>query len=194
MFLNRLYNSVLDYASKPIYNYFLAFIAFIESCIFPIPVDVFLITACLARSKNAYFYAIICTIFSVLGGILGYFLGSLAFESFFLPILKFYNALDQYDLVKNLYTKYDAYIVFIAGFTPIPYKIFALAAGTFNVNLIIFILMSFLGRALRFFLIAILLKHFGIKMKYWIEKYLAWLTLLIVAIVLMAIIIIKFSI
>lgn len=170
------YDWVLSWADRPGGVWALAGIAFAESSFFPIPPDILLIPLCLAAPKRAFWYAGLCTAASVLGGMAGYAIGLLFFESVGGGIIEFYSLGDFFSRVGDLYAQYAAGFVVVAGFTPIPYKVFTIAAGFFEVNFPIFVVASIVGRGGRFFLVAGLLRCFGEPMKDFIDRYFNWLT------------------
>ena len=151
-----------DVAAKPIAEKTLCFISMIESIIFPIPVDPFLAALTLAIPKKAFKFAIYCTIGSVIGGIFGWFLGYLigpSIEALMLYIPWFTE--EKFNAVKFAYKENGMLIVFLGAFTPLPYKIITITSGMAELNIIAFIVMSFLGRGIRFFLVSYLVKFFG---------------------------------
>ncbi|MDP2654249.1 MAG: YqaA family protein [Candidatus Omnitrophota bacterium] len=177
LWARRLYNWVIHWASTPYAVPALFIVAFVESSIFPIPPDVLLMAMALGRPAQAFFYAFICSLGSVIGGLLGYVIGYFLWEaarSFFIP-----NVFSQelFDLVQKKYELYSFWVVFIAAFTPIPYKIFTIAGGVCHINLGGFILASAIGRSARFFIVATILYFLGEKAKRFIEKHFEWLTL-----------------
>ncbi len=176
--LRRLYDWTMQLATKPLANYFLAFIAFIESSVFPIPPDVLVIPMVLANRKRAWRIATICTVASVLGGALGYVIGSFFFEVVGQPILDFYSYSDKFDSFKAGYNEWGGWIVAFFGLTPFPYKVITIASGVTQLDFLIFIIASVLSRAARFFLVAGLLWKFGEPIRTFIEKYLGLLTFL----------------
>ena len=169
--IRKLYDWVLSWSQSPYAIWVLGILAFIESSFFLIPPDVLLMALCISKSDKAWRYALVCSVGSVLGGLFGYYIGVFAFDSIGLPILEFYGAMDRYEWLSQLYQKYDAIVVFIAGFTPIPYKVFTISAGVFQVNLFVFILASIVSRSLRFLIIAALLKRYGDSIKDMIDRY-----------------------
>lgn len=169
--LHRLYNWVLHWAETPYGVPALFLLAFAESSFFPVPPDVLLIALALSIPTRAFRYALVCTVGSVLGGMVGYGLGSVFFDLIGLPILRFYGYEAGYATVKALYDQYGTWAVFIAGFTPIPYKVFTIASGAFHFPFIKFLLASMGSRAARFFLVSTLIWWFGPKIKHFIEKY-----------------------
>ena len=148
----------------------LAAVAFAESIFFPIPPDLLLIPIALANVKKAFRYAAICLIFSVLGGIGGYFVGLFFMDVLGLNIISFYGLEDKYKEVQLLYEKYNVFIVILAGLTPLPYKLCTLTAGAFYLNFPLFLIASIIGRGARFFLVAGLIRIFGEKVRYFLEK------------------------
>ncbi|MBS3111812.1 DedA family protein [Candidatus Woesearchaeota archaeon] len=135
----------------------LFFLAFIESSFFPIPPDLLLITLGLADPSKVFFYALICTIGSVSGGIFGYLIGSYGGR----PILEKLFSKQKVDKVHNIFEKYEWWVIFLAGFTPMPYKLFTIGAGAFYIDFKKFVFASIFGRGSRFFLIAVLIYYFG---------------------------------
>jgi len=170
------YDWVLSWADRPGGPWALAGISFAESSFFPIPPDILLIPLCLSKPRRAFWYAGLCTVASVLGGMLGYLIGRVFFESIGGPIVDFYGLTEGFDRVGALYAAWAALAVAGAGFTPIPYKVFTIAAGLFEINFPVFVAASFLGRGGRFFLVAGLLRLFGEPMKEFVDRYFNWLT------------------
>lgn len=179
-YLRRLKAWVEGYAEKPHAESALFVIAFAESSFFPIPPDVLLIAMAVMVPKRAFRYALVCSIGSVLGGVFGYFLGWAFFEALGQPILSLYGAMGHYETVKGLYAEHAFWAILAAGFTPIPYKVFTIAAGTFEVPLTTLIAASILGRSGRFFLVAALFYFFGAPIKRFIDKYFEILSVLFV--------------
>jgi membrane protein YqaA with SNARE-associated domain len=163
-FFGSFVNSILN-SNYPIVG--LSILSFAESFFFPIPPDVVYIPLAILNPKNAFFYAFITTFFSVLGGIFGYYLGKIGGR----PLIKKIVSEEKLYQVKLFYGKYDFLAVIIGGFTPIPYKIFSISAGIFDINLKKFILASIIGRGGRFFLVCILIFFFGSRIKYFLENY-----------------------
>ena len=169
--LKRLYFKILELSAKPRSEWFLALVSFSESSIFPIPPDVLLLPMTLARPLKWVRLALITTIFSVLGGLLGYFIGMYLWDSFGEQIIKIYHLEENYNLFKNNYNDNGAIIVFLAGFTPIPYKLITIASGGLKLNIFTFLIASILSRGLRFFIVAGLIRLLGPVAKNYIEKY-----------------------
>lgn len=155
---------------------FLALIAFVESSVFPIPPDVLLIPMVLAAREKAWRYALVATIASVAGGLAGYGIGALLFDTLGHPILDLYGYADKFHAFQGWYHANGGWIVFGAGLTPFPYKVVTIASGTVHLDLTTFMLASVLSRGLRFFLVAGLLWYFGPPIRLFIEANLGWLT------------------
>jgi membrane protein YqaA with SNARE-associated domain len=136
---------------KPYIVYLLAVISFLESIIFPVPIDIFTFTLASAHPKKWFTYAWVATVFSVLGAVAGYYLGFFLFDSFGAALIEFYGYEEEFQKVLELFEKNTFLVIFTAAFTPIPYKVFTLAGGALEVNLFSFIISSILGRGLRFF-------------------------------------------
>ena len=170
-YMRRLKAWVESYAEKPYAEWALFVIAFTESSFFPIPPDVLLIAMAVTVPKKAFRYAAITSIGSVLGGIFGYFIGWAFFEAIGQPILNFYGAMGHYEHVQQLYSEHAFWAILAAGITPIPYKVFTIAAGTFGVSIWTMIVASLIGRSLRFFAVAALFYFFGAPIKRFIDKY-----------------------
>jgi membrane protein YqaA with SNARE-associated domain len=175
--LRQLYHWTLKLARHRHANIWLAFIAFIESSFFPIPPDVLLIPMALANRARAFFYAFICTFASVAGGLGGYFIGHFLFDAIGKKILAIYGYESQFATLQEWYQIWGWWIVFAAGFTPLPYKVFTIASGVVGMNPWSFTLASIVSRGGRFFLEAILLWRYGAPIQTFIERYLGLLTL-----------------
>ncbi|MGL1932746.1 MAG: DedA family protein [Desulfotalea sp.] len=169
--VRRTYDTCMEWISKPFGIWVLFLIAFVESSIFPIPPDVFLIALCVALPKKSFKFAAVCTLGSVLGGMFGYGLGFWFMDSLGQMIMELYSLADKYQQVQAFYQKYDVWAVGAAGFTPIPYKLFTISAGFFQLDFFAFVLVSIVSRAARFFLVAVLIWKFGAPIKIFIEKY-----------------------
>lgn len=148
--------------------YILAALAFAESSFFPIPPDTLMIPMALINPALSLFYALITTISSVLGGIFGYFIGNKGGK----PVVNRIISENKLYQVKLLYQKYDVWAILVAGFSPIPYKIFTISAGLFDLDIKRFVIASFFGRGGRFFLVGTLIFIFGEKIKYFLNRYL----------------------
>ena len=179
MILKKLYNKILLISAKPKAEVFLGTIAFTESSFFPIPPDLLLLPMALARPLKWLRLAIITTFFSVLGGIFGYFIGVFLWDTIGQSIIEFYHLENQFDLFKKNYNEKGALIVFIAGFTPIPYKLITISSGGMHLDLITFIIASFISRGARFFILTGIIRLFGDAAKKLIDKYFSILTLIL---------------
>ncbi|MEP2102836.1 MAG: YqaA family protein [Parasphingorhabdus sp.] len=176
--LKRLYDWMLDKAGHPQATKWLAGISFAESSFFPIPPDVMLAPMCLAKPKRAYWYAFICTVSSVLGALLGYAIGFFLFETIGIAILDFYGMGEKFDTFAQNFNEQGWIVVLLAGFTPLPFKVITIAAGSTAMPLYVLIFAAIIARSARFFLVAVLLAKFGAPMKDWIDKNFALATTL----------------
>lgn len=168
--LRRLYDWVLELAAKPWAPKALAAVSFIESSIFPIPPDAMLVPMCLAKPKRAYYYAFICTIASVLGGLLGYAIGALLYDTLGQFLIKLYGYGDKLEAFRAAYAEWGGWIILIKGATPIPYKVVTIASGFAGYNLLWFTILSIITRGIRFFAIAAILYYWGEPAREFIEK------------------------
>jgi len=180
-----LYDRTLVYSKHPKAPVYLSILSFIESSFFPFPPpDAMLAPMCLANRKKAWRYALLTTIMSVLGGLFGYLIGYFAFEMIE-PILKSVGYWDKYETIKGWFLEWGIGVVFIAGFSPIPYKLITIASGALGMALIPFILASLVGRASRFYLVAGLIYLGGEKMEANLRKHidtLGWLMVILIVI------------
>lgn len=183
---------VENFADKPYASLALFLIAFMESSFFPIPPDVLLIAIALLKPSFSFRYAIVCSVGSVLGGMFGYLLGFQFYELIGRKIIEFYHLQDEYIAVKSMYDKNAFIAIAIAGFTPIPYKVFTIAAGAFQINFHTLVIASALSRSARFFLVAGLIYFFGPKIKTFIDKYFDWLTIIFVILLVLGFVLIKY--
>ena len=169
--LRRVYDWMIELAAHPKAPWALAIVSFAESSFFPIPPDVMLIPMAISERSKAWAYAAICTIASVLGGIAGYFIGYALFEAVGEPILNFYDP-DKiaWNKFKSLYEEWGFWIVFAAGFSPLPYKIFTIASGVVALNFPVFVVASAISRGGRFFVVSGLLYWFGPPIRAFIER------------------------
>ena len=172
------YDYMIDLASREKALYFLFVVAFIESSFFPIPPDIMLIPMVLATPSKAWKIAGVATAASVLGGYFGYIIGVFFFDLIAKPVLAFYGYLHQFDVFKDYYHQWGAWIVFGAGITPFPYKVVTLASGVVHLDIWVFGIASVIARGMRFYLVAWLLKKYGEPMKVFIEKNLGLLSVL----------------
>lgn len=190
--LRRLYDWVLSWAETPYGTWALFLLAFCESSFFPIPPDILLIALAVAVPKKSLKYALICSAGSVLGGCFGYLIGWQFMASIGSPIVDFYGLEAKVEYIGALYNKYDAWAVGVAGFTPIPYKVFTIAAGVFKINFSVFVLTSLVSRSARFFIVGGLIYIFGSKIKGFIEKYFNILAVAFTVLLVLGFVVIKY--
>ena len=175
--LRRLYDWCIDAAHKPYALWVMGFVSFIESSFFPIPPDAMLIPMSIARPEKAYFYAGLCTVTSVAGGVLGYFIGAVLYDSVGLWLINLYGYGSKVEAFREAYATWGTWIILLKGVTPIPYKIVTIASGFAGYNLLLFILLSFVARGMRFYLAAFLLHRYGEQARVHIEQRLGfWVT------------------
>jgi len=172
LMFKKLYNKTLALSSHKNAEYFLYSVSFIESSFFPIPPDAMLIPMAMAKPDKSWRYAFLTTIFSVLGGILGYLIGFLAFNFIFELIIQNFGYEQQYHILETWFDKWGILLVFIAGFTPVPYKLFTIASGSLNLNFPAFVVISCVSRGLRFFLVSGFIYYFGARLEKAIYKWL----------------------
>ena len=170
--LKRIYDWCIDAAHKPYALWIMGAVSFAESSFFPVPPDVMLIPMSLARPQRAWLYAAVCTITSVLGGILGYAIGALLFDSVGHWLIQVYGLGDKVDAFRASYAEWGAVIILLKGLTPIPYKLVTITSGFAGYNLLLFVLFSVIARGGRFFIVAILLNRYGDWIRVKIEKHL----------------------
>ena len=169
--LRGLYDWVLHWAATPYGTWALFLLALSESSFFPIPPDVLLIALAVAIPEKSFKYALICSVGSVLGGCLGYLIGWQFMTSIGERIISFYGLNQKVAYIAELYSAYDAWAIGIAGFTPIPYKVFTISAGAFKINFWVFLLASIVSRSARFFLVGGLIYIFGSQIKSFIDRH-----------------------
>ena len=150
---------------------YLAALSFAESSVFPIPPDVLLAPMVLARPNNAWRYALLTTVASVLGGCLGYVLGVFLFSTVGEAIIEFYHAQTKFIMTQQWFGRYGTWVILIAGFTPLPYKLFTISAGLVSMPLLPFVVASIVGRGARFFLVAGLIYWGGASLESFIRRY-----------------------
>ena len=190
-FFRFLYDWTLKKSSHPKAKWFLAIIAFSESSFFPIPPDIILIPMIIAKKTKAWLYAFICTFSSVLGGVTGYVIGYFFYTSIGILIVEAYGLSESFNSFEQYYNNYGIWIVLGAGFTPFPFKFITIASGVFNLNIILFIIVSIFARGLRFYLIAILLFIFGERIKKILDNYFNLLTILFFILLIGSVLLIK---
>lgn len=170
--LKRIYDWCIDAAHKPYALWIMGAVSFAESSFFPVPPDVMLIPMSLARPQRAWVYAAVCTVTSVLGGLLGYAIGALLFDSVGHWLIQVYGLGDKVEAFRASYAEWGAVIILLKGLTPIPYKLVTITSGFAGYNLILFTLCSIVARGGRFFIVAILLNRYGDWIRVKIEKHL----------------------
>jgi len=180
-----IYSAILKWAKHKHAERYLAGVSFAESSFFPIPVDVMLAPMVLADKDRAWRLAAITTVMSVIGGVFGYLIGAFFFDAYGEQILNYFRAHDTFEAIKAKYAAHGVLIILLAGFTPIPYKIFTITSGVLGIAFLPFVLLSLVGRGARFFMVAGLVKLGGDKLEETIHKQvelLGWSTLGLVAI------------
>jgi len=201
--IKQLYNWVLSWAHSPYGAMALFVLAFIESVFFPIPPDILLIAMAMGSITKSFRFALICTIGSVAGAIVGYYVGHFSWlnsSGEFTPLANlFFDNIpgfthELYNNIKLLFNEWDFWIIFTAGFTPIPYKVFTITSGAFDMNIFMFILASVISRGARFFLVAWLIWKYGPSIKNFIEKYFNWVALGFTAMLIGGFVLIKYSV
>ena len=191
---NTLYKKCLDLAAHKSSKYYLAAVSFIESSFFPIPPDVMVVPMVISKKDDFIKIFLITTIFSVLGGILGYFIGAFFFD-IGMQVVTFYGYEDKLISLKNNLINSEGFyawlgILFLAGFTPLPYKVFTIASGLIGFNILIFIVISLISRGLRFFIVSYLSYKFGNLFTKFMEKHGSkWFTIIGILIVIIGVII-----
>ena len=191
---NTLYKKCLDLAAHKSSKFYLALVSFMESSFFPIPPDVMVIPMVISKKDDFLKIFIITTIFSVLGGILGYFIGAFFFD-LGMQVITFYGYQDKLISLKNNLINNEGFyawlsILFLAGFTPLPYKVFTIASGLIGFNILIFVLISLISRGLRFFIVSYLSYKFGDLFSQFMEKHGSkWFTIIGILIVIIGLII-----
>ena len=183
-FVKKLYDWVLSWSESKWGALALFVLAFAESSFFPVPPDVLLIALCIGATAKSFRFAAICPLGSVLGALVGYAIGHYAWiapDGSYTALADWCYAHifspEKFNEVKALYDKWNFWIVFTAGFTPLPYKLFTISGGLFSINLPMFVVASIVSRGLRFFLVAGLIWKFGAPIKSFIDKYFNWLAI-----------------
>lgn len=190
--LRRIYDWTMSLAGTRHADRALASVSFIESSFFPIPPDVLLIPMVIRRRSDWFKLALICTAASVLGAFLGYAIGMFLFEAIGRPILAFYGKEDAFEQVAGWYNSWGGWGVLFAAITPFPYKVLTIFSGATGLNFIVFTVVSIIGRAFRFFLVAFLLKLYGEPIRLFIEKYLGLLFTLFMVLLIGGFYLVKF--
>ena len=191
-FLHLLYDWTMRLANNPRAIWLLGFVSFIEAIFFPIPPDVLLIPMILANIKRAWLYAFVTTITSVIGGLVGYAIGYLAYEQIAEPLLLSLGKQAAMNLFSISINENGFLIVLTAGISPIPFKVVSVMSGFTQMPVFVFLLSALLGRATRFFVVATLLKYYGEAIKNFIETYLGWLFLFFIALIVLGTMVLDF--
>jgi len=182
--LRRLYDWCLGAAHKPHAMWTMSAVAFAESSFFPVPPDFMLIPMALARPDRAYIMAVWCTVASVVGGIFGYAIGALLYDSLGAWLIHLYGYGEKVEAFRSAYAQWGAWIILLKGLTPIPYKIVTITSGFAGYNLGLFIIFSIISRGTRFFVLAFLLHRYGERARHIIERQLGlWATALAAVVV-----------
>ena len=183
--LRRIYDWCIEAAHKPYALWIMGAVSFAESSFFPVPPDVMLIPMSLARPQRAWLYAVICTVTSVLGGIVGYAIGAGLYDSVGQWLMHLYGLTDKVEAFRASYAEWGAWIIIGKGLTPIPYKLVTITSGFAGYNIWLFVLSSVIARGGRFFIVAILLNRYGDAIRAQIEKRLGmWVAIGVAVIVL----------
>ncbi|MDD2326013.1 MAG: DedA family protein [Alphaproteobacteria bacterium] len=181
--VRSLYDWTLRQAEGPYASFVLFAVAFAESSFFPIPPDVLLLPMTLARRERAWRYALICTLGSVIGGLLGYAIGALLYESVGQWIIQTYHMQEAFQRFHDEFNEWGVYVILAKGLTPIPFKLVTIASGVAALPLVPFVLAAVVTRAARFYLVAGLVRKFGEPIRTFVEKYLNWVALGILVVI-----------
>jgi membrane protein YqaA with SNARE-associated domain len=182
--LRRLYDWCVDAAGRPYATWLLGAISFAESSFFPVPPDTMLIPMSLARPDRAYTFALVCTLTSVAGGILGYAIGALLYDSLGHWLIQLYGADNKVEALRAAYAQWGSLFILIKGLTPIPYKLVTITSGFAGYSFTLFVLLSLVTRGARFYLLAFLLHRYGDEARHIIERRLGfWVTVSAVVLV-----------
>jgi membrane protein YqaA with SNARE-associated domain len=182
--LRRLYDWCVAAADKPYAAWLMGALAFAESSIFPIPPDVMLIPMSLARPRRAFAFATLCTVTSVAGGLLGYAIGALLYDSVGQWLIHLYGYGDKVEVFREQYARWGTWIIILKGLTPIPYKVVTITAGFAGFSIGLFVICSIIARGMRFYLVAFLLNRYGDRARAIIEERLTfWVTISAVVLV-----------
>ena len=168
--LRRMYDWCIDAAHKPYALWIMGFVSFAESSFFPIPPDIMLLPMSLARPQRAWWFATICTVTSVAGGVVGYAIGALLYNSLGQWLMQIYGLTDKVESFRASYAEWGAVIILLKGLTPIPYKLVTITSGFAGYNIWLFILCSIVARGGRFFVVAVLLNRYGDVIRTELEK------------------------
>jgi membrane protein YqaA with SNARE-associated domain len=182
--LRRLYDWCIAAADKPYATWLMGAVSFLESSVVPVPPDAMLIPMSLARPDQAWFYATVCTLTSVAGGVLGYFIGAALYDSVGLWVMNLYGLTDKVESFRAAYAQWGSWIILLKGLTPIPYKLVTIASGFAGYSFIMFVLLSLVARGMRFFAVAFLLNRYGAQARAIIEERLGfWVSIAAIALV-----------
>lgn len=182
--LRNMYDWCVAAAGKPYATWLMGIVSFVESSFFPVPPDAMLIPMGLARPDRAWFYATVCTLTSVAGGVLGYLIGAALYDSIGQWLIQIYGYGEKAEAFREAYRQYGAWIIVLKGLTPIPYKIVTITSGLADYPILPFILLSFVARGMRFYLLAFLIHRYGIRARAIIEERLGfWVALAAIVIV-----------
>jgi membrane protein YqaA with SNARE-associated domain len=182
--LRRVYDWCIEAAHKPYALWLMGAVSFAESSFFPIPPDTMLIPMSLARPERAWTYATVCTLTSVAGGVLGYAIGSVLYDTVGHWLIHLYGYGDKVEAFRAAYARYGAVIILVKGLTPIPYKIVTITSGFAGYNIWLFILCSIVARGMRFYFTALVLNRYGVRVRAIIEERLGlWFTIGVVVLV-----------
>jgi membrane protein YqaA with SNARE-associated domain len=168
--IRRLYDWCIAAADKPYATWLMGFVSFVESSFFPIPPDVMLIPMSLARPDRAFYYATVCTVTSVAGGVLGYLIGALLYDSVGQWVMHLYGLDKKVEGFRESYAYWGTWVILIKGVTPIPYKLVTILSGFAGYNLLMFVLLSCVARGVRFYALAFLLNRYGVQARVIIEE------------------------
>jgi len=193
-FVRRLYDWVLSLSESPYGTLALFLLAVAEASFFPIPPDVLLLALAVGAPHRALWFSLVCTLGSLIGAAAGYLLGLEFYELIGRRIIEVYGAQERYSQVAELYREWDAVAIAVAGFTPIPYKVFTIAAGAFQINFVTFLLASIVSRGARFFIVGGLIRWLGPGIKELIDRYFNLLTVAFVILLIGGFVIIKYVI
>ena len=182
--LRKLYDWCIEAADKPYAPWLMGAVSFAESSFFPIPPDTMLIPMSLARPERAWFYATLCTLTSVAGGVLGYVIGAYLYDTLGHWLIALYHLGGKVEAFRDAYQCYGALIILIKGLTPIPYKIVTITSGFAGYNVALFVLFSIVARGTRFYLVAFVLHRYGPQARVIIEERLEfWVTISFIVLV-----------
>ena len=179
----RLYDWTLSLAESRHSTLALAGIAFAESSFFPLPPDLILLPMSLAKPNKAWFYAAVCTAASVVGGILGYAIGALLYDTLGQKIIALYGYGPRIGVLREFYAHWGWAFILVKGLTPIPFKLVTIVSGLLGYNLPLFILLSLITRGARFFLVAAAMNRYGDSIRVWMDKHFAWFIAILLAII-----------